>query len=190
MSRLPWKVVVKTCRYRSVWLDLLLLFGLAAAVLLGMPLLFFGALHAPLILGLVLLGPCVISFLLTIVIPKASDWVLSSACAAGCGLSGAGLMIGGRGCEGTAVVLLSVVGLPSGWFGVSLARELGPQRCRDRRVKPPGDPRCPGCGYVLYYAKDQSCPDCGRHFSLAEIDLRLARWDGSVLSPWKKSGHG
>lgn len=48
---------------------------------------------------------------------------------------------------------------------------------------PPSEPKCPQCGYGLYYAKDQRCPECGRRFEPGETDLRLAEWDGTTLRP-------
>jgi predicted amidophosphoribosyltransferase len=48
---------------------------------------------------------------------------------------------------------------------------------------PATPPSCPGCGYNLYYAKDQRCPECGRPFETRELGMRLATWDGQVLRP-------
>jgi len=48
---------------------------------------------------------------------------------------------------------------------------------------PAGPPTCPGCSYSLYYATDRRCPECGRHFDVKEVDMRLAEWDGNILRP-------
>lgn len=51
------------------------------------------------------------------------------------------------------------------------------------KFRPACEPKCPHCGYNLYYAVSMRCPECGRPFTLKEVDLRLAQWDGSVLRP-------
>ncbi len=54
-----------------------------------------------------------------------------------------------------------------------------------RALGPPAEPKCPQCGYGLYYAEDHRCPECGRSFEIKELDMRLAQWDGRVLQPKK-----
>lgn len=39
------------------------------------------------------------------------------------------------------------------------------------------EPLCPQCGYVLYGVKDFRCPDCGRPFAMAELNVNLVRLD-------------
>jgi ribosomal protein L37E len=48
---------------------------------------------------------------------------------------------------------------------------------------PAGPPKCPACGYNLYFAERRRCPECGRTFEIKELDMRLADWDGKVLRP-------
>ncbi len=48
---------------------------------------------------------------------------------------------------------------------------------------PAGPPKCPACGYSLYYATGRRRPECGRKFETIELDMRLADWDGNVLRP-------
>jgi hypothetical protein len=48
---------------------------------------------------------------------------------------------------------------------------------------PAGPPKCPACGYNLYFAERRRCPECGRTFEIKELDMRLASWDGDVLRP-------
>lgn len=35
-------------------------------------------------------------------------------------------------------------------------------------------PACPGCGHLLYYAGEKRCPECGRPFTISEIDMTHA----------------
>ncbi len=48
----------------------------------------------------------------------------------------------------------------------------------------PTDPACPQCGYVLYWARDRRCPECGRKFDLDKIDTTNAEVSASgILVP-------
>ncbi len=49
----------------------------------------------------------------------------------------------------------------------------------------PGEPKCPQCGYILYFARDQRCPECGRQFNLEEISMGQAELRDGVLQPRK-----
>lgn len=106
------------------------------------------------------------------------DWRLS---ARYCTLSAALL--------GAGYVLIAVPGLMvSAMFGASdlplcaggLLYVLGvpfvlgyPYALLIRRARVDG-PACPECGYLLYYAAGQRCPDCGRTFIVSEIDMTCA----------------
>lgn len=46
-----------------------------------------------------------------------------------------------------------------------------------------GEPKCPKCGYILYYAKGNCCPECGRSFVMAEISLEKAKVVDGTLHP-------
>lgn len=49
-------------------------------------------------------------------------------------------------------------------------------------------PLCPKCGYLLYYADERRCPECGRGFSLNEINMKNAVADGNgVLRPMSEA---
>jgi hypothetical protein len=58
-----------------------------------------------------------------------------------------------------------------------------------RRPEPrrKGRPKCPQCGYVLYYARGRRCPECGRPFRLDEVSLEQAEVRGGVLEPKDRS---
>jgi hypothetical protein len=133
---------------------------------------------------MLVVGPVLWGFVITLLLPQARNWILSlSMIGWGAICLSLGLLLADEEMTiGGVVVLLA--GWPLGTLGIMLARELGPRRCRrSAHVEPLDDPRCPRCGYILYHAQGRRCPDCGRRFSLSELDLRLARWDGHVLRP-------
>ncbi len=133
-------------------------------------------------------GPILCGFGITLLWPQARSLDLSLGMVGwGAAWVLAGLLPGNGklAAEGLGVV---AVGWLFGTLGIIVARDLGPRRCRRSAiVEPIDDPRCPQCGYVLYYAQDRCCPDCGRPFQLSELDLRRARWNGDVLTPWEKA---
>ncbi len=45
------------------------------------------------------------------------------------------------------------------------------------------EPVCRRCGYILFFARYQRCPECGQSFRPGEIDPSYAEWDGEVLRP-------
>lgn len=50
------------------------------------------------------------------------------------------------------------------------------------------EPECPGCGYLLYHVQDRRCPECGRVFTPADIDMTHAvMGDDGVLRPKDES---
>jgi hypothetical protein len=75
------------------------------------------------------------------------------------------------------IALLSCLAGPFlfGCLGVLLGRRL-----RHPRL-PVGDPECPACGHVLYYAENHRCPDCGRCFQFREVSLQNAEIRDEVL---------
>jgi ssDNA-binding Zn-finger/Zn-ribbon topoisomerase 1 len=53
---------------------------------------------------------------------------------------------------------------------------------QDRRLS--DQPQCPKCGYLLYHAIENRCPECGRSFTLDEFDTGNAVVDSDgVLRP-------
>lgn len=128
-------------------------------------------------------GALIWSFLLTALFPRSSDTGLSI------GYPFAQILIGGLHAMDygwttfAGFLVLAAVAYGSGRLGVRMARQFGPQWCRLDNVIPPEEPACPACGYVLYFAEGQKCPECGREFRLDELDMRLARWDGRVITP-------
>lgn len=56
--------------------------------------------------------------------------------------------------------------------------------CLTREDLPPRPPECPACRYILFYATQQRCPECGRTFHLGEIDTSVVDLDAQgVLQP-------
>lgn len=53
-------------------------------------------------------------------------------------------------------------------------REEAQARIVCSRCLPEAEPACPACGYVLYYARNSRCPDCGRPFRVSELNMTLA----------------
>lgn len=80
-----------------------------------------------------------------------------------------------------ALLFLTLISLLLGVIGDAMAASRSSEKPRFRGG--PGEPVCPRCGYVLYYAKGFLCPDCGSPFRSADIDMRLARWEDGVLTP-------
>jgi ribosomal protein L37E len=144
---------------------------------------------SPVVLWLGLLAWSLVgSLLLTLLIPSASNFCAPTGYALLWITLAAVLLITGvdRG-EPLAFPLLlaGLLAWPLGYLGVYAARRFGPDRCRMPKYTRPGEPRCPKCGQVLYYAANQTCPECGRYFSLRKVDMRRAQWDGYVLRPWE-----
>jgi hypothetical protein len=86
----------------------------------------------------VFLGPFLISFLLTILIPAARNWSLSLGYAMTCALLTAAALAAAALAAGEGVALIGVMLVPasvmvgvSGYAGVVIARYFGPLRCRD-----------------------------------------------------------
>lgn len=131
-----------------------------------------------------LLGVLGWSLLLTALLPRASNASLSLACVVPSVLV-AFLVIPVSWLRAGVfeIVALTVPSL-AGYLGMRLGRWLWPFRQLRCHWPVPGEPRCPRCGYVLYYAKRQKCPDCGRRFTQLDVDMRRARWDGYILRPW------
>lgn len=84
------------------------------------------------------------------------------------------------------LLLSSGTSFVSGYLGQMVVKRCFPRRFR--RTGRAQEPVCPMCGYGLYYVKDHVCPDCGKPFLSAEIDMRLAHWEDGVLKPWKGAG--
>lgn len=80
-----------------------------------------------------------------------------------------------------AMLIIAAPYLFLGRLGSRFAIWLFPQRCWS--VLPASEPRCSRCGYVLYYAQDQLCPECAQPIDAGTIDMRLARWEDGVLMP-------
>lgn len=87
----------------------------------------------------------------------------------------------------SGVVLLAVWGMQQNVFDVLLFGCFGTYAAtimllvggviwRLWHGKPLQEPRCRGCGYVLYYATDQRCPECGQPFTREEIPPQQADW--------------
>ena len=161
----------------------LLVAGVAAATSTGLA----GSPIGAATLTALILGPFLCSFVLTILLPRATNWSLAS------GWPVLPLVFG---TVPTLVrphpdwplmgsmLAVCMVGWLTGLLGVLAARRFGPSRSRSKRPQgPPVEPQCPRCGYVLYFAQKQTCPECGRRFRLREVDTRLAQWDGYVLRP-------
>jgi predicted RNA-binding Zn-ribbon protein involved in translation (DUF1610 family) len=79
--------------------------------------------------------------------------------------------------DGNRVFTYAVVLVLCGGAGLS----MGLRRERARALK--GEPKCPACGYVLYYARGERCPECGRYFRLQEVGLEKAEVRDGVLYP-------
>lgn len=58
-------------------------------------------------------------------------------------------------------------------------------------IRGSGTPMCPKCGYVLYYAENSRCPECGRFFCISEMDMSSAEVDAAgVLRPKRSEDLG
>lgn len=68
-------------------------------------------------------------------------------------------------------------------FAWRLLRQAKRDYHKDAQNRWPGPPVCRRCGYSLFYANEQRCPECGLPFELDSIDGRLAEWDGTTLRP-------
>lgn len=60
-------------------------------------------------------------------------------------------------------IIFALVGRRTRAFLVRLGMIEGP-------LQPVG-PSCPGCGYCLIGLAEQVCPECGRPFTLEELDV-------------------
>lgn len=174
-------------RRRNPWLD-------AASVLLGMLAALGGAFLSALLPGvasflvLLILAPLLSSFLVIALLPAASDYGIPTGYALFWVLVGLGLIISGvdRAAPlGPVFLVAGALVWPVSYAGVIAARCIGPQRSRRANRSRPAEPRCPACGYVLYHAENQTCPECGRRFTLREIDTRRTEWKDGVLKPWE-----
>ncbi len=71
------------------------------------------------------------------------------------------------------------------WKAVDALRDISEQTGQkiDITYARTGEPKCPRCAYVLYYARDSRCPECGRPFLLEEISLEKAEVVDGVVHP-------
>jgi len=71
-------------------------------------------------------------------------------------------------------LLLVFLCVALGLYGIGIGGAATGVRIRRHGHRRPGEPCCPHCGYILYYATEHRCPECGRGFSIAEIDMSRA----------------
>lgn len=56
--------------------------------------------------------------------------------------------------------------------------------CLTKEEPLPLPPQCPECSYILFYATEHRCPECGRSFDLSEINTSAVQQDAAgVLQP-------
>lgn len=68
-------------------------------------------------------------------------------------------------------ILGPIVGAPVAiLYSMAVGRAAGNSLAERVTIERQPMPTCPACGYLLYYARDHRCPECGRRFQPEEFD--------------------